>query len=194
MTAALAVPLTQTQLDTANRLHSRLKQWAAVDNALMALAQAFPAFGPEASLLKVAAVNQLYGTNLYAVVRMAEHVQHVMATTDPKREGPALVERLATLPPASAQERQRHHYSFASKFAHFFVDAEHFPIFDKYARQMLDRHLGRQGRVVDPQHPYQAYVANLGRLRERSGLTWSGRENQHGAGETVHLTTAGGSI
>ena len=41
----------------------------------------FPAFGLKAALLKVAALNQLYGTNVYAVVRMAQHVVSTMENT-----------------------------------------------------------------------------------------------------------------
>lgn len=101
--STLAVPLSQTQIDAANRLHSRLSQWATIDNALSALGQAFPTWTAEASLLKVAAINQLYGTNLYAVVRMAEYVTWVMASADSKQEGPSLVERIAALPTSQTQ-------------------------------------------------------------------------------------------
>jgi hypothetical protein len=67
-------PLTSSQVDAASPLHSRLKQWSATDSALEALRRLFPGFDLAASLLKVSALNQLYGTNVYAVLRMAEHV------------------------------------------------------------------------------------------------------------------------
>ena len=172
----LAIPLSQAQIDAANRLHAHLYQWRMTDNALDALASAFPTWEPEAALLKVAAVNQLYGTNLYAIVRMAEHVSAVMAIAQPVMEGPALVERIAALPKSPAQKTQRRHFSFASKLAHFFIDAKRFPIYDSYAVRMVERHLGPKGYVRDETHPYLAYVANLERLGERSGLAWSGRE------------------
>lgn len=171
-----ANPLEQSQLDAASRLYAQLRQWHMTDAALMALAGAFPAWEPEVTLLKVAAVNQLYGTNLYAVNRMAEHVSAIMATADPASEGPALVEYIATLPKLPTQQTQWRHFSFASKLAHFFIDAERFPIYDSYAVQMVGRHLGPKERVRDAAHPYQAYVANLELLRERSGLAWKGRE------------------
>lgn len=175
----LANTLTQAQLDAANRLYARLRQWQMADAALKALADAFPRWEPQATLLKVAAINQLYGTNLYAVARMAEHVGKVMATADPATEGLALVERIAALPVANADERVRRHVSFASKLAHFFMDADRFPIYDSYAKDILERHLGPRGRAQDETHPYLAYVDNLRRLRERSRLTWAGRELDH---------------
>ena len=92
----LAIPFTQSQVDAANRLHRLLTQWVLTDNSLVALAKIFPDFGPEASLLKTAAINQLYGTNLYAVVRMVEHISNVIVNADVAQEGPSLIERLAT--------------------------------------------------------------------------------------------------
>lgn len=41
---------------------------------------------------------------------------------------------------------------------------------------MVAYHLGNRGKLHDSDHPYQAYVANLVRLREWSGLSWQGRE------------------
>lgn len=172
----LAIPLVRAQVEAANRLHAHLKQWVATDSALIALGKRFPDFGPESTLLKVAAVNQLYGTNLYAIVRMAGHAVHILAHQSTTDAGPALVEELATLPKKPNEKTQWHYYSFASKFAHFFIDFERFPIYDSYAVQTLERHLGPKDKHVDLAHPYLAYVDNLDRLAERSGLTWVGRE------------------
>jgi hypothetical protein len=175
----LTVPLIQAQVDAAHRLQSHLRQWRMTDRALIALATGFPRWEPEATLLKVVAINQLYGTNLYAVNRMAEHVATVMATAEPAIEGPALVERIATLPKSAEQKTQRRHFSFASKLANFFIDAEHFPIYDYYAAWMVVWHLGPAGHIRDGAHPYLAFVASLERLGERSGLTWAGRALDH---------------
>src|SRR6266849_11219323 len=113
---SLAVPLSTAQIEAANRLHGKLLQWQVTDRALHTLQENLPGFDIEATLLKVVAVNQLYGTNVYAVVRMAQHVVDVML--DLKNiEDVELVEVLATL-------TGRKHLSFASKFAHFFIDME----------------------------------------------------------------------
>jgi hypothetical protein len=176
MPSSLAIPLRQEQINAANRLHSHLTYWAATDKALSALGAQFPAFDLESALLKVAAINQLYGTNLYAVVRMAEHIAAVISACDLSVNDPALVEAIATLPKKPAEKTQRHYYSFASKFAHFFVSQVGFPIYDSYAVQMVSRHLGPRLYQASYDHPYLAYVANLRRIGEQSGVVWEGRE------------------
>lgn len=75
----LVLPLSQAQIAAADRLRLRLRHWEVSDRAFQALSTALPGFGPEPTLLKAVAVNQFYGTNVYAVVRMAKHVSQVMA-------------------------------------------------------------------------------------------------------------------
>ncbi len=162
MKKELAVPVSLAQVDAANRLHEQLLQWQITDRTLDALHVRFPDFGIEATLLKVTAVNQLYGTNLYAVVRMARHIESIM------REGVMvddvdLVEQFASLPGWK-------HISFASKFAHFFIDKERFPIYDSFAEDMVKFHLSRQIWILDKEHPYRAFVHNLIQLKEEVGF------------------------
>src|SRR2546425_485796 len=111
MEMSLAVPLSIAQIEAANRLHEKLFQWQVTDRALHTLQVNLPEFDIEATLLKVAAINQLYGTNVYAVIGMAQHVTEVMLDAS-GMEDADLVERLASL-------NERKHRSFASKFAHF---------------------------------------------------------------------------
>ena len=77
----LTVPLAPEQIAAASRLHDQFPEWNAIDQALLALRERFPHFGLKSALLKVAALNQLYGTNVYAVVRMAQHVVSTMGKT-----------------------------------------------------------------------------------------------------------------
>ncbi len=63
METGLAVPLKMTQIEAANRLHGKLLQWQLTDRALYILQMNLPGFDIEATLLKVVAVNQLYGTS-----------------------------------------------------------------------------------------------------------------------------------
>ena len=163
MEGALAVPLTSSQLDAASRLHDRMGTWSETDRALEALARRFPDFEHPAVLLKVAAVNQLYGTNLYAVARMAEHITRLMSTE--AGHTPDLVDEIAKLPDG---ERPRRHVSFASKFAHFFIDTEKFPIYDSYALRTVRNHLGQS--VSAPPPTYVAFVRSLVRLKELARL------------------------
>jgi hypothetical protein len=87
-----------------------------------------------------------------------------------------LVERLADLPATQGQKRKRRHFSFASKFAHFFLGDERFPIMDSYAVKMLKRHLGGRNYSDDQTHPYAAFVSNFQELKRLSGFTGSNRQ------------------
>lgn len=167
----LAVPLSMSQIEAANRLHRQLSEWKITDSALHALYVRFPGFDAESNLLKVAAVNQLYNTNVFAVVRMAQHVTEVMLEAS-IMDDVSLVVKLAEL---SGMK----HTSFASKFAHFFIDVERFPIYDSYAVKMVAYHLGPQGQNGNTDHPYKTFVANLHTLKQCAQLSCTGRELDH---------------
>lgn len=92
-----------------------------------------------------------------------------MTAVDRASSDPALVEKLAALPKASGDGVERRFRSFASKFAHFFVDSKRFPIFDKYAVQMVAFHLG-DAVVNDPKREYVAYHTNFFRLKAAADL------------------------
>jgi hypothetical protein len=172
----LAVPLPLKKIEAANRLHERLEQWRLADQALRLLAERCPDFEPAPCLLKVVTVNGLYGTNVYATTRMAKYVAGVLAAANLATAGPELVERLADLPATEGQKWKRRHYSFASKFAHFFLGDERFPIMDSYALKMLKRHLGRRHFSDEQAHPYTAFVRSFQELKRLSGFTGSNRQ------------------
>jgi hypothetical protein len=165
----LKIALTPKQVTAASHVHARLSSWKATDYALDSLKERMPGFDERACLIKAAAINQLYGTNVFALTRMAAHVAEIMQS--PSRTD--LVEDLATLTTAG---KQRRHLSFASKFAHFFVDGDRFPIFDSYAVQSLRYHLSGITLSTDNPPPYSAYVQALHALTDLAGLTCSGRE------------------
>jgi hypothetical protein len=171
----LSVPLARSQVDAAGRLHAELPFWGAADNALEALARKFPGYQNEAALLKVVAINSLYYTNVFAVSRMARHVESVMTEFEPDTSSPELVARIADLPMTANQKRARRFLSFASKFAHFFVNSESFPMFDSFAGTLIKLHLGRKGYRTDQDRPYAAYVDNFQKLSRLSGWTGSAR-------------------
>jgi hypothetical protein len=167
----LAVPLSMSQIEAANNLHRQLLQWQITDSALHALQDRFPGFDIDATLLKVVAVNQLYGTKVYSVVKMAHHIAEVMLEASQMADV-CLVEELAAL-------SGMNHISFASKFAHFFINVERFPIYDSYAVKMVAYHLGQQGQNGDTEHPYKSYVANLNKLKQCAQLSCTTRELDH---------------
>jgi hypothetical protein len=172
--ATRAVPVTQSQVDAANRLHARLAQWSSTDGAFRRLAAHFPGWDREACILKAAVINDLYSTRVYAIWRMADHLMQVME--DPPTDSVALVAAIAGLPLQDDGDAKRKHWSFASKVCHFFVDGTRFPIYDSYCRDMIVRHLGRANCVSDEANPYRAFVTNLDRLRSLSALSASLRD------------------
>jgi len=133
-------PLAQAQVDAANRLYKRIEGWRATDKALHRLRESFPGNTCLAEvLLKVAALNSLYNTNVFAVVRMAKHIVKVFErhTRAPDIE---VVDEIAELP--AAGEKKRRFLSFASKYCRFFVEPEQFAIYDTIALEALQFHLG----------------------------------------------------
>lgn len=101
---------------------------------------------PKNTLLKAAAVNALYGTQVYAVAEVAEHLCSVLGNTTVPAT-PALVEELAKVKFVRGSKHITWTFrSFTSKFAHFFIDPDQFPIYDSYAVKMLTYHLNGKGR------------------------------------------------
>ncbi|MFH0982912.1 MAG: hypothetical protein V2A79_15430 [Planctomycetota bacterium] len=172
----LEVPLTLRQIKAAGELYAHLEQCTAADHALLKLGERFPGFDADSALLKVVTINGLYGTHVFAIVRMAQHVQRVLADPDTAAAGVELVERLARLPLSRPDEKPLVFLSFASKFAHFFVDAKRFPILDRYAEQMVKLHLGPRNIIPDAGSRYATFVGKLNRLRELAPWSGSNRE------------------
>jgi len=168
-TEPLAVPLSQVQITAANQLHQRLEQWALSDRALHRLRQSVPGFDPEACLLKTLAVNQLYGTNVLAIIPMSRHVYRVLLGLDLISQGIELVDKIAAFTHNGVETMRT---SFAAKFCHFFIDEDRFPIYDQAARLAMKLHLGT--RYVNDTS-YASFCANLSILRTVAGLQGSAR-------------------
>lgn len=167
----LHVALLQSQVDAAGRVHGNLRQWGVSDAALAELRARVPGFSESDCLLKTVTVNAIYGTNVLAVGRMARHVHGIM-----QRQGTApatigIVSEIAKLSTAEGGSG-RTFTSFASKFCHFFIDAESFPIYDDAACDTLRLHLGERPKA----HDYVGFCCIFRRLREEAGLQCSTRE------------------
>ena len=160
----LAVPLLPSQIEAAGWLHKMLPGWTMTDCAFRQLADAFHGFGPEAALLKATVIDRLYSANVRAIVPMAEHIVAVME--NPPEDPVALVEEIARIPSVN-----RNFYSFASKFAHFFINGARFPIYDSYARSMVACHLGK-GEADS----YRAFVEDIRELQEVAEMSCSLRK------------------
>jgi hypothetical protein len=63
---------------------------------------------------------------------------------------------------------KRSNYSFAAKYAHFFVDSS-LPILDSFAEWMLGKHLGRKMQSKDPRR-YHRFAEDIETLKRVAGL------------------------
>lgn len=88
-------------------------------------------------LLKVAAVNQFYSTQIFAVVDVAKHICSIGEEIDSalSRGVPEIVDRIAKV---TIKEKVRNNFSFASKYCSWH-QPEHYPIWDS----RVDRYLRR---------------------------------------------------
>jgi hypothetical protein len=157
-------PVTQKQIDAARTVHARLAQWSISDKTLKYLHDRMPGWSAEESLLKCVAINTLYGANVFAITRMAQHVTSALALPQGSIDG--LVEHISS-PHLSQGGTSRRHISFASKLCHFFIDAERYPIYDNAACEGLRYHLN-SAYCHDDRSPYSAFCRNLEALRTAS--------------------------
>ena len=125
-----------------------------------------PGFESSAALVKAAAVNSLYGANVWAIMSpLAASKICLMERTSGPRD-PNLVEEMASI--QLSEGKVRHCPSFASKFAHFFIDYDRFPIYDSYALKMLRDHLGHDALASKP--TYMAFEKAFRKLAREVDL------------------------
>lgn len=171
----LSVPLVETQVIAAGKLHDELEQWKAADRALEYLGKTMPSNTQhEQVLLKAAALNQLYTTRVYTVHAMASHIVEVFSS-EAMRDECSLVERIAYL-----EALGKRHQSFASKYCHFFVDSARFPLFDSYVPAIVRMHLGRGNySCTTTAQTYRNFYTDLKTLRAHMSFSPKVREMDH---------------
>lgn len=155
----LAIPLKQAQIDAATAF------WAGgwESKEFEQLRTAFP--NPlEAVRIKAIVLNALYGTNIIAIAKAADRVERVLKAN--QWTGSDLVEQLVS---EIRGVTKRSNYSFAAKYAHFFVDSS-LPILDSFAEWMLGRHLGRKMQSKDPRR-YRRFTEDFETLKRVAGLS-----------------------
>ena len=162
------VPVSQHFIRAACDLHATLVPWRRSDEALLAIKTGVPGFSRAATLAKVAAVNALYYTNVFALVRVAEHFADVLASSVGDKAGPELVEALADVPRGGTERRKVRRLSLAAKFAHFFIDEDRFPIYDRYAVRIVAQHAGVS--VASLNGNYTSFTATFNTLAIGAGL------------------------
>lgn len=157
----LAIPLTQSQIDAAKVFWAN--GWESEE--FEQLRRAFPS-PLEAVRIKAIVLNALYATNIIAISRVADRVEQVLRSSE--WAGPALVEQLVDEIRGVTKRRE---YSFAAKYAHFFVDLK-LPILDSYAEWMLGKHLGSHLQSKEPTR-YNRYCKDIETLTGNAGLDCS---------------------
>lgn len=166
----MAHPLTSDMIQAADQMRQQLKDWQASDQALLLLRQSLSGFSFKEVLLKAATINALYGTNVYAIFKIAENIHRLLKDTDPENVDIGHVEQVAMIP-----DIDKRFTSFASKFAHFFID-KRFPIKDRYAERTIRYHLGRGKWEKHSGKPYEEFVENFRKLKDSCEFNCSIRE------------------
>lgn len=161
-------PLSPHLVRAACDLHATLVPWHRSDEALLAIKAGVQGFSPAATLAKIAAVNALFYTNVFALVRVAEHFSGVLARADLGTAGPDLVDALADVPRGGTERRKVRRLSLAAKFAHFFIDEDRFPIYDRHAVRMVARHAGTSVASLDGN--FAAFTAAFNALATGAGI------------------------
>jgi hypothetical protein len=171
---ASGIVVTREKLAAAGALYARLEGWQTMAALLDELRSAYPSNRDlKAVLLKASVLNQLYATNVFAIYDMARHICEVISTC-PALSDRSLVQRIAEV---EFGGKARRFVSFASKYAHFFIDPSVFPIVDYYAGWALAIHLGEpKSRADEWRQEYMLFCNQVDRLRERDGITVSPRE------------------
>lgn len=147
---------TREAIEAAQRIYGRLGMWSAIDRALAAMSNALQGNDRAEVFAKTKAINSFYDTNVWAIYRVSNHISGVLSgepTLDPE-----LVETLATVPDPSTQTGYRYYHSFASKYAHFFLSPDVFPIYDSMAEKALRQILRSQLRLGEHKGKYLRFV------------------------------------
>jgi hypothetical protein len=156
----LAMPLLSSQIEAAAEFWKN--GWESQEIAQ--LQQFFPN-SQDAIKVKAIVLNALYGTHIIAIFKVADCVERVLKTNH--STGPDLVEELVD---EIGRITKRRHYSFASKYGHFFIDSA-LPILDSYAEWMVAKHLGSM-KSKNPKR-YLRFSEDIATLKRLAGLTCS---------------------
>ena len=84
-------------------------------------------------LLKSAALNDFYSTNIFSIYEMAKHIKELKIDESLQKGDANLVNKIAKI---KIKEKEKNFYSFASKYC-FFHNPDEFPIYDSYVAKIL---------------------------------------------------------
>jgi len=138
MGSVSSAPPTAEQVVAAAKLWSRSAELVRAERALFSLQGYFPRNNADSVLLKLVALQSLDSTRAFHAERWAAHFELEFAGVDVREAGPEFVDRLARAAGSSERERKSAHV-IASRFAHYFVDVDRFPIQDSWSEGELLR-------------------------------------------------------
>lgn len=156
------IPLQLEQVAAASLLMEQLEDLRRSDRALFALSGCFPGFDAESTLLKVVALHSLDASQAFAVWRLVAHLQRLLAGRDLAAIGPEIVDAIAALPGSEDPKNRRRLTGFASRFAHYFIDLDRFPIVDAWSESILATFVAPDARASR----YVAYSRSYARVAQ----------------------------
>lgn len=138
-------PIPMDSVAAATELRSdHMLDWSASARALYSLPTLLPENDEDSVLCRVAAVNSLYNAGVSDQNAMARHLCELTgagALADASVGAAEIVRRIATLP--GRLNDAPGCLVFASKYAHFVLDPDLYPIYDQHAARALMRHYGK---------------------------------------------------
>ncbi len=108
-----------------------------VDTALFSVFHEYPGntdFGDV--LIKATLLNSLYGTNIYKIVSMVEHICRLSIDDKIQRNDLSVVDDLRIGHGIGNGQNERNFYSFATKYIHFH-NPSNFPLFDQLVKRFV---------------------------------------------------------
>lgn len=159
---------TERQIIAAQELHKKMEYWNQADEILAELKEKDPGLTDrKLTFLKATLVNSFYNAGYREIEEVTrwivaqkpalpEEYRNIGSNDDARRID--LVRSIAlrgrTEKTRQFDPRLAEGYVFASKFAHFFLDADAFPIYDQYARLLVHFHIDDLNEEEQPSSKY----------------------------------------
>ena len=155
------IPLRPAQIEAAQFLYHRLLVWNRAEKTLRSLAETFPRGADNDCVvtMKAASLNVLYGTWIMAPGKPAARIWSYLQR-DSLDLVPELIDEVAKVKLGKSVHRLT---SFTSKYFHFFVAPELFPMYDSFAARAVAAHLGLRASTSWTGR-YAAYYESLSAL------------------------------
>ena len=134
------IPLTSDMLEVSGCLYSKLKDWIKTEEVLRRLAKSFPLESDNyfTILVKATSLNTLYGTYIMAIQKVAKHLYDYLIELRTGISAQFIDDKLSKVQMGKKIWRLT---SFTSKYCHFFIDENRFPMYDEFAAIAIVRHL-----------------------------------------------------